>query len=144
VNLELSPEGQLRRDRILQLAILHARRRRCRWQAFRIGIVAVVLLGISMASLYVSRRPIDRSSPSIAPQPLPNVASNNGPQPKKLVVEWIKTDPTIVKRLAVAPAAPKWERINDDELSQELSKAGRPAGLAKIGNRVTLVFHRHD
>ncbi len=63
------------------------------------------------------------------------------PGAESMKIERIETDPTIARRLAVPAAAPKWERIDDDQLCRVLAQAGQPAGLANIGGKVTLIFY---
>jgi len=111
---------------------------------FRAGIICVALMGIAIVVLYRPRAPqelpgeiADRRSVPLVPSPA------NHRDTGKTIVERIETDPTIARRLAVPTTKPKWEQIDDEQLSQELAKAGRPAGLAKIGGQVTLIFHAH-
>ena len=105
------------------------------------GILGVALAGTGVALLRPPRPP----QPAIA-----NVQVPGGRAPRtdrargRRSIERIETDPTIARRLAVSPAAPKWEQIDDDQLCRELAKAGLPAGLAKIDGKVTLLFHEHS
>ncbi|MGA2257081.1 MAG: hypothetical protein ABSG53_20710 [Thermoguttaceae bacterium] len=145
MDFELSPLGQARHDRILELALHQARRQRRRRLAVRAGIIFFALVGIGMALLHVLRSPLDPPRASTANESIAHVLSPaERPGARKVIIERIETDPTIARRLAVPSAAPKWEQIDDDQLSQELAKAGRPAGLAKIGGHVTLIFHDHS
>ncbi len=60
--------------------------------------------------------------------------------PAGIVVTYVRTDPTILARLRVDPAAPRrWEFIGDRELLDSLAAAGQPAGLIRTGGRVLLV-----
>ena len=144
-DFELSPSGQVRRAQILQLALHQARRQRLRRRAVRAGIACLAVVGVGLAVLQSRRPSLDPSRTStaktLAPNPQP---SADHPVVGKITIERIETDPTIVDRLAVPVAAPKWVQIDDEQLSQELSKAGQPAGLARIGNQVTLIFHNHS
>jgi hypothetical protein len=142
MDFELTPLGQARHDQILELALRQARRQRRRRQAVRAGILCFALVGIGVALFHAIRSPLDRPAASTAEESIPRVLSPvNRSGMGKMTVERIETDPTIARRLAVPPAAPKWEQIDDDQLCQELAKAQRPAGLAKIGGQVTLIFH---
>jgi len=143
IDFELSPSGRTRHAQILELAIQQARRQRRQRLTFRASIAVIVLLGIGLALVAVSHKPIDRPEPpSLQASNLHAVPTTGLPSAKKPIIEWIQTDPTIAERLAVPPAKPRWELIDDDQLTQELANAGRPAGLATIGNQVTLVFHK--
>ena len=59
MDFELSPQGQARRDHILELAIGQARRHRRRRLAFRAGIICVALGAIGVVLLPAPRRPLD-------------------------------------------------------------------------------------
>ena len=108
--------------------------RRCR----ALGAIGVVLLP-------APRRPLDPPRDSLAEASIPSaISSADRPNAAKTIIERIETDPTIARRLTLPPAAPRWEQIDDDQLSQELAKAGQPAGLAKIGGKVTLIFYGHS
>jgi hypothetical protein len=145
MDFELSPQGQARRDHILELAIGQARRQRRRRLAFRAGIICVALGAIGVVLLPAPRRPLDPPRDSLAEASIPSaISSADRPNAAKTIIERIETDPTIARRLTLPPAAPRWEQIDDDQLSQELAKAGQPAGLAKIGGKVTLIFYGHS
>jgi hypothetical protein len=145
MDFELSPQGQARRDQILELAVRQARRQRRRRLGFRAGIICVALGAIGVALLPAPRRPLGPPVDSIAEaSPTHTLPPADRPGLGNVIIERIETDPTIARRLTLPPAAPKWEQIDDDQLSQELAKAGQPAGLAKIGGKVTLIFYGHS
>jgi hypothetical protein len=142
MDFELSPQGQAKHDEILQLAFRQARRQRRRRRAIRAGVLCIALGVISVALLSLPRMPLDPPRTSTAKASVTSVLPpGKRPNTGETIIERIETDPTIARRLAVPPAAPKWEQIDDDQLSQELAKAGQPAGLAKIGGKVTLIFY---
>ena len=139
----LSPQGHARRDQILELALCQVRRRRRRRKALRVGVLCVALAGIGVAAFRTSHSPLDHpESPPIAKVSIPRATLPiDRASPKKIVIECVQTDPTIVRRLAAPRVAPKWELIDDDQLLQELAKAGKPAGLARIDGQAMLLFH---
>jgi len=144
-DVELSPRGRARRAQILNMAIQQARRRHRRRLAFRGGAVGIALLAIGLAVLRVPRsvpNPPKSTERSIADSTSPTVPAPNRASAAKIVIERIQTDPTITRRLAVPQAPPRWQRLDDDQVLQELERAGKPAGLVKINGQVSLVFHR--
>jgi len=141
-DLGLSSQGRARRAQILKMAIQQARWRRRRRLAARGGAVMIVLLAIGIAVLRTPHSiPHPPETQITEPTPLPASAPNRAPA-AKIVIERIQTDPTISLRLAVPQTPPRWQRLDDDHLLQELAQAGKPAGLVKINGQATLVFHR--
>jgi hypothetical protein len=140
-DLELSPHGRARREQILQMAIQQARRRRRRRLAIRSGAIAMVLLTIGLVVLR-GPRSVPHPSETTTVNSTLSAAPVLNPEPAaKIVIERVETDPTIVRRLAVQQTPPRWQRLDDDHLLQELAQAGKPAGLVKINGQATLVFH---
>jgi hypothetical protein len=142
--LELTPRGRARREQILNMAIQQARRRRRRRWARRGGAAAIALLVIGLATLHIPRPvapPLKTNETTGTHATPPKIPTPSRAPSTKVVIERIQTDPTITRRLAVPQTPPRWERLDDDRLLQELAKAGKPAGLVKIDGRVTLVFH---
>ena len=126
------------------MAIQQARRRRRRRLALRGGAVGIVLLAIGLAVLRMPRsvpNPSDDREVDYRLH-LASVPAPNRTPTAKVVIERIQTDPTIARRLAIPQTPPRWQRLDDDQVLQELERAGKPAGLVKINGQVTLVFHR--
>ncbi len=138
-DVELSPRGRARRAQILNMAIQQVRRRRRRRLALRGGAVGIVLLAIGLAVLRMPRlvpNPSKTTERSITDSTSPSVPAPKRTPTAKVVIEHIQTDPTITRRLAVAQAPPRWQRLDDDQVLQELERAGKPAGLVKINGQV--------
>jgi hypothetical protein len=139
---QLSLLGQVRREQILRLALRQVRRQRRRRLAARAGACCVALVVIGVAVFHTARWQLNRPVAPVAVTSVPGVSpQTDRPNAGRIVVQHIQTDPNIVRRLAVTPRAPKWVRIDDDQLLQELATAGKPAGLAKINGQVTLIYH---
>ncbi len=135
IDEHLSPEGLLRRDAILQLAKSEARRRRSRRLLSR-GGAAVLVVGLISAALRlmpIPVKPVEVRTSVARSLPVPT--------PPSVVIEYVQTDPTIAERLTLQPSPPRWEKIGDDELLNELAAAGQPAGIA-IFNGKTLLLTR--
>ena len=141
-DLELSPSGRARREQILNMAIQQGRRRRRRRLAIRGAAAAIVLLAIGAAVLHMPHFASHPSDTAIVEPSPPHAAATHRVPAAKVVIERLQTDPTIVRRLAISKTRPRWQRLDDDHLLQELAQAGKPAGLVKINGQVTLIFHR--
>jgi hypothetical protein len=139
----LSPAGEDRRRRILELAVTAARRRRLRRRAGRSLIVTAIAAVAFIGIWQHARRPISR----------PPIAERRavGPTTRRVVVEAdapkiivVSTDPTIFDRLRIDPATnrPRWRAIGDHELLADLAAAGTPAGMIRLKDRVLLIARR--
>lgn len=136
----LSPPGERRRERILDLALAEAGRRRRRRRAARTALA--VLLVAAVVSPLLRSRPAH--PPEVAVQPHPRHPATSGSPvvapSRGLIVARIETDPHIIERLAIRPQAPRVIVINDNELLNALAMAHRPAGLAYVNDKATLLF----
>jgi hypothetical protein len=140
-DVELTPSGQERREQILALAIGETKRRRRRRFAIRGGAIAIILLVIGLTLLRVPRAIPRRSDTQITERIPQNIAPPNRSPLSRIVIERIETDPTIASRLSVPRTPPRWQRLDDNHLLDELAAAGKPAGIVTIGGQSTLVFH---
>ena len=141
-DFDLSPSGRARREQILKMAVEQGQRQRRQRLAVRGGAVAIVLLAIVATVLrmpHSNSRPIERP---FVKSPLPPAPAPQRTLTPKIAIERIQTDPTIAQRLAVAKTPPRWQRLDDDHLIQELAQAGKPAGLVKINGQAAIVFQR--
>jgi hypothetical protein len=136
----LSPLGQRRRERILDLALAEARGRRRRRRAAR-TTVALVLTSILVLA-FLRSRPAQQPQLAVqSHQPHPAIPTGPLPQPSHaIVVARIETDPNIIERLAIRPEPFHVTVINDNELLNALAMAHRPAGLAYVNGKATLLF----
>jgi hypothetical protein len=132
----LSPDGQRRRQRILELAVQAAGKRRRRSVALRAGSVCLALCAAGIAALHLHRTP-----------PKPRLAVKNGspadqtlPTRSSPRIALIPTDPTIVKRLSIPAPPAHVVIIHDRELLEGLAAAHQPAGLAYVNGKATLIF----
>ncbi|HEY2585212.1 MAG TPA: hypothetical protein VGI81_05560 [Tepidisphaeraceae bacterium] len=133
----LSDAGERRRERILDLALAEARGRRRRRALARTALtLAVVLVAVGVPLLLRSRssQPANIAVKPPAPHPAAPVS------PPRLVVTRIETDPHIIERLAIRQEPSPVVLINDNELLTELAMAHRPAGLAYVNGKATLLF----
>jgi len=141
----LSEAGSRRGQEILRLALRRAARRRRRRQAVGIatGAAAVLLALLVMTRHWESNRPIVRENP---PADSRSSVSQHvhpaAPEKPRVIVVQIKTDPTLLHRLAVRPSKPTWKSLTDDELLRELAAAGRPAGLEYLDRGQVVVLYR--
>ena len=155
--IPLSPAGQERRALILRMARAEAGRRRRRRHAARTVAAGagVVLLTVLLIHRWLPQQPV-RSivfRPAPATQPVPATqavavsrppALPTRPKTRQIVIQVIRTEPNIVKRLATPSQKPSWRRLSDDELIQELADAGCPAGLAWIDGRELVLYRSPD
>jgi hypothetical protein len=145
----LSPTGEDRRRRILDLAVNAARRRRLRRRVGRGSSLAVVIALIASGVWWHAQR-LNVSSPSAVAG-----RSKLMPTPRRMVlpatrpiedrgVTFVVTDPTILDRLRIDPATnpPRWRSIGDRELLADLAAAGKPAGMIRLKDRVVLIARR--
>src|SRR5208337_5132427 len=98
MNFELTSQGQVRRDQILELALHQARRQRRRRQTFRAGIICLALVGMGVALLRMPRSPQEPPKTLAAQdsdQPAPQSADRQGAG--KMIIAQIETDPTITR-----------------------------------------------
>jgi hypothetical protein len=142
IDAELSPFGRERRDQILNMAIQQGRWRRRRRLAIRGGAVVITLLAIGAAVLRLQHTTLHPSERSIVESLSPPAPAPHRALAATFAIERIQTDPTIARRLAVPQSPPRWQRLDDDHLLQELAQAGKPAGLIKIDGQAALLFHR--
>jgi hypothetical protein len=149
----LSPEGRQRQEAILRAAIGLGRRRRRNRIARRAAIVVAPLIAVAMfAALHPESKSKIAEMPSTAPTDHVVVAT----KPEHVVVpdsviastaavriERIADDPAIVARYT-APSISKItiERIDDNQLFQELAAANLRGGLATIAGQTRLVLSR--
>ena len=130
----LSPNGAIRRERILQIAQRAARTRRHKRYLMRTGASVACAIAIAILILHPTHPPSANIPPRTSIAQLPTSESKS-----PIVIERIETDPTITDRLSVLPRAAQWQQIGDDELLQSLARAGQPAGLIRVdGNTILL------
>jgi hypothetical protein len=151
--LPLSPEGERRKESILDAARREAGLLRHRRRIRRAAIVGLtIVMAASLAIRWQRGRAAveivqnhtahpDRRPHDVGPvvQPIPH-AIPLAHRPKEIVITLVKTDPDIARRLAVKPEPTGWKRINDDQLLAELAAAHRPAGLAYVDGREIVLF----
>jgi hypothetical protein len=151
----LSEQGRQRRDAILSLAIREAQNRRRKRIGMQAGGTVAVLLVIGATYLALSlHRPPQRAQPSHVPiavgtrpatAPSPTVAPTPSilpaPESPQIVIERVQTDPALLRRLLVPPAAPQWTTLSDAELLDTLAAANQRAAIATIDGETVLVTY---
>ena len=141
----LSQEGRLRQASILSLALNESRsrrRRRITGKAVAAGVCLLIVFSVFRSTL-----PTNPPQPQVVQQmpseirevPQPVINLTPAP-PKKIVVSFIETDPSLLKQLTIPPRKPTWTVIDDDELLRRLGEAGRPAALAYVDGRTIVLF----
>jgi hypothetical protein len=133
--VELTDEGKRRATEILRVAKAQGRRKRARRMALRAGAVTVLLIGVASILLKMQ---MEHESPPVA-----NVPPSDGNAvvgEKLIMVRYIQTDPDIIEKLRLKPAAPTWRSIDDEQLLRELELAGKPAALAYVDGRTMLMY----
>jgi len=130
----LSPRGEQRRERILALAIAASRGRRRRRLLTRAALVAILVAAI-VPQLRRSHPP-RKSDIAVKLIERPPAQAVLSPP----LVTRIETDPHIIQRLAIPPRPPHVIVIDDRELLTDLALADRPAGLAYVNGKATLLF----
>ena len=151
-NHSLSPAGQQRREAILRQAKAEVRSRRQRRRTLQ-GMGGVIMLGLAMLIIRhghePARHPIAVTPHLVVIPPAPVILRSmpgvRTPQPQRvkareIVITRIATELNLSHRLAVKATTPRWRKLNDDELIQQLADAGRPAGLAWIDGREMILF----
>jgi hypothetical protein len=143
----LSPQGQARREQILQLAIREAgaRRRQRRTIVAGAALLLAALIGGAILMIHPIQPPRPIARQPIAPAPLPAPATTPttaaAPAEPTVIVERIETDPTLLDRLSIKPQPPKWTTISDEELLDTLAAAHQRAGLAEINGQMVVVSY---
>ena len=156
---ELSAAGRRRREEILALATRQASVLRRRRAMRRVSGAAAVLLGATVVALIVRNsefnRPAPIADPSPVTQPIPTqvavtpvaprpsvvtTAPASRPSRSAVVIQTIRTDPTLVDRLAVPRQIGGWETIGTDELLGELKAVGLAGGVVVRDGRSTVWF----
>lgn len=140
-NLNLSDQGNARRDEILRDALAAGQTRRARRQlAMSLPIVAgLVLVGLIVWSH-------TRASPrqEIAQQPPPTTQIDPSPmvkaqERKKSYVTLIVNNPDALRRYTQPPGKEYVTIASDDQLIAQMAAAGHPVGLAYVGGQVHLL-----
>ena len=129
----LSPAGEQKRRAILDLAFAAAdQRRRTRYVARGGALVLIASLLVLPVFLRQRAAPpvVVKSGTTPAPPPQDPLAG----------AVLIPTDPTITQRLSIRPQASTVVIIHDDELLAGLAQAHKPAGLAYVNGKATLLF----
>ena len=135
-DVELSAEGERRRQSILHLARQQARRRHRRRVAMRFaGGAAAIVLAATLAMRFRFEQPVQR----IVAVNHPVTSTAPAIVASSVKIEPIATDPAITSKLSIVIDRPKWQRLNDGELLTALADAGRPAGLIEVDGRTMLV-----
>ncbi len=138
----LSSTGLRRREEILTLALRASRRRRNRRMAVRYtlgcGIVGAVALSVLFHATHrappsqsVHVQPADPHPPAVTTR---NTIPGPTPTPHRAKREIVITH--------IAPTG-SVERINDDQLLEQLALAHSPAGLARVKGK-TILLYRHS
>jgi hypothetical protein len=130
----LSSHGEKRRGQILDLALAEARRRRRRRVTTQAALAALLIAVLIPPLLRIHRAP-DQHIAVKNIQPAPSTSP-----PPPIMVSRIETDPHIVERLAIPPHPSHVVVITDGELLDELALAHRPAALAYVDGKATLMF----
>jgi len=136
--VDLSAEALGRKDDILRAlqreaprAAIRRRRRR------RASATAVALLLVMTAYLALPGRPQSARVPGGAVVEAPETAPVDAPS--RVAIAYVATDERIVDRLRLqVDRHPNVEVITDAELMQALADVGKPAGVARMGERVLL------
>ena len=142
----LSPAGERRREQILEMAIRGSRRRRHRRIIVRAALACIALALALPVLVHLGRthRPTPLVIHSIEHHDSPPQARRPAPRvERQIAVIRIATDPDLARRLSIPTSRVQWQKIGDDELLEQLGKAGRPAGLASVAGRQMLLF-RHE
>lgn len=131
----LSAAGESRRSAMLeslQAEQVHVhRRRRARRRAVTAGACLLAVSGIAFLG-HSAATPTGRDETAIAPAHGPAPA-----RPTVLAFSTVSTDPTVLERTASATTH-SVRFIDDAELVATLHEAGRPTGIIRIGDEVTL------
>jgi len=109
------------------------------------GVTIVILALFVSPSFERSTAQRIAARPNLLPTlPTNGIAHNDAksPAPCQIIITFIATEANISSRLAVPPRKASWQKLNDDELIQQLDAAGCPAGLAWIDGREMVMF-RH-
>lgn len=142
--LQLSAQGRFQRKRMLDSLLAEvprsARRRRRRRSVMRTG-VAVMVIGAA-AFTWFNAQPRGGQSPEADSS---NIAASEPSQSEAIKIERVRTDPTIVERLAVRERVdPEQVAISDERLLAILESIGRPTGLIRTPDRVRLTAEVTD
>src|SRR5450432_1881923 len=104
----LSPQGEQRREHILQLAMREAKKRR-RNRAAKFGIVCVIFIAAGISMLRLKHEPNVREI----------VHQTPSAETSHIVISYIQTDPTLLEKFALR-THPHWRNVDDDEFLKEL------------------------
>ncbi|MHC4911050.1 MAG: hypothetical protein ACYTF9_15185 [Planctomycetota bacterium] len=139
----LSAAGESRRSAMLeslQAEQVHVhRRRRARRRAVTAGACLLAVSGIAFLG-HNAATPTGRDETAIAPAHAHAHAHGPAPAPARptvLAFSTVSTDPTVLERTASATTH-SVRFIDDAELVATLHEAGRPTGIIRIGDEVTL------
>lgn len=140
----LSPDGQRRYEAILELALAVARRRRIRRRA----CAAFVTAGLAIGILAILSRPIAPQHPLIArstaplkPEPAPQPSA---PAARGTTMEFVKTDPSIISRLAIRETGLHCQSIDDDLLLKTLAPVAQASAIVRNNGRPILIMAMAD
>jgi hypothetical protein len=137
----LTHKGERRRERILQLALAQAQRRKLRRRALRGVAACAASVGIVALVVFIWARDVSLPAP-VAEQPVIVQTNLTPSQAPSVEISHIHTDPTILDRLALRVPTRRWQSIGDDELLRGLADAGWSAGLIHVSGR-TILLPRH-
>ena len=137
----LSPQGQLRQQQILQQAILVGRKRVYRRRLASNSVVALVIMGIAAMVIYRSGSPIEPMPAPVAQVSVPPTQGALPAVPKPVVVQIIQNDPSSFLRMTQPSNTRFVKIIGDNELITAMRDAGQPVGLAYLNGRLYVMKH---
>ena len=139
----LSPAGLARRDEMLgelmgSMRRLHRRRRSAR-RAISAAVFVTLVAGLSLLA---------RPRPVAEEAPIAVVEESSEPEvpdasPRRINIELVRTDASVLARLATSPASRATE-LDDQALLSELAAMDRSAGLIRMGGRAWLTGNVTD
>lgn len=131
----LSPQGQARREAMLdELIGAMSRRQRHR----RIRRIAISTVSLAMLFVLIFRYADSRTDLPVVTSIEPHPALRSDPIQSLLqTVVLVQTDPTVSDRFRGSPPS-IIEAIDDVQLVTVLGEIGRPAGLIRFGDRLAL------
>lgn len=145
-DLDLSPNGKIRRDEILAYILQRSRARRSGRR--RLSAAATIAIGLALGAVALQHFGDEKRMLSNAPPSPQVIAPELGPTfTDPLVLRYphldveILTDAEAVERSASRHVAIALERIDDEQLISQLSDTELPFGLLIADGKIRLLAH---